>query len=172
MGSDRSKRHTFGLHSYAMPKLIFTLLIATNWVCSWAQEATPVRTFQPHVATTFALDTPAVAHIGQGDVKLHVTPGIDETMEQFAKVNHLREGYRVQVFLGDRKTAEETKRTFLQKYPDTPAYLSWLAPNFRLRVGDLRTRLEAERLLRDMKVIYPGSYIVPDDIEMPRVVED
>jgi hypothetical protein len=78
----------------------------------------------------------------------------------------------VQVFLGDRRTAEETKRTFLQKYPDTPAYLSWLAPNFRLRVGDLRTRLEAERLLRDMKVIYPGSYIVTDDIEMPRVAED
>jgi hypothetical protein len=39
-------------------------------------------------------------------------------------------------------------------------------------VGDLRTRLEAERLLRDMKVIYPGSYIVTDDIEMPRVAED
>jgi hypothetical protein len=75
----------------------------------------------------------------------------------------------VQIFLGDRATAESTKRAFLQKHPDIPAYLSWLAPNFRLRVGDLRTRLEAEHLLRDMKVLYPGSYIVPDEIEMPRI---
>jgi hypothetical protein len=118
-----------------------------------------------------AVDTPTVIPVVPGDVTLRVAPGIDGTMEQFAEVKHIRKGYRVQVFLGDRKTAEDTKRTFLQKYPDTPAYLSWLAPNFRLRVGDLRTRLEAERLLRDLKVIYPGSYIVPDDIEMPRVVE-
>ena len=59
----------------------------------------------------------------------------------------------------------ETKRSFLQKNPEIPAYLSWLAPNFRLRVGDLRTRLEAEKLLHEMRLTYPGSYIVPDEIE-------
>ncbi len=90
-------------------------------------------------------------------------------MKDYTEHKHVLKGYRVQIFLGDRKTAEETKRSFLQRNPDTPAYLSWLAPNFRLRVGDLHTRLEAEKLLRDMRVDYPGSYIVPDDIEMPRL---
>jgi hypothetical protein len=153
-----------------MRTLLLSLVLAVNLPQVQAQEPPPVRTFQRHSEPP--VDTPTVAVIAPGDVTLRVAPGIDGTMEQFAEVKHIRKGYRVQVFLGDRKTAEETKRTFLQKYPDTPAYLSWLAPNFRLRVGDLRTRLEAERLLRDMKVIYPGSYIVPDDIEMPRVVED
>ncbi|MFN3875143.1 MAG: SPOR domain-containing protein, partial [Flavobacteriales bacterium] len=59
-------------------------------------------------------------------------------------------------------------RAYLQRNPEGTAYLSWLAPNWRLRVGDCRTRLEAERLLRDVKAQYPGSYIVPDEIEMPR----
>jgi len=154
-----------------MRALLFILLLAVIWPPVQAQEPPPVRTFQRHAVNLMAVDTPTVTPVVPGDVTLRVAPGIESTMEQFAEVKHIRKGFRVQVFLGDRKTAEETKRTFLQKYPDTPAYLSWLAPNFRLRVGDLRTRLEAERLLRDLKVIYPGSYIVPDDIEMPRVVE-
>ena len=155
-----------------MRTLLLSLALAVIWPQVQAQDPPPVRTFQRHSEVPMNVDTPTVVAITPGDVTIRVAPGIEGTMEQFAEVKHIRKGYRVQVFLGDRKTAEETKRTFLQKYPDTPAYLSWLAPNFRLRVGDLRTRLEAERLLRDMKVIYPGSYIVPDDIEMPRVVED
>ncbi len=154
-----------------MIKVPFSLAAAVIASFCWAQEAPPVRTFERHVVVPALVDTPTIAPHGPGDVVLRVAPGIEKTMEQFAEVKHIRKGYRVQVFLGDRKTAEDTKRTFLQKYPDTPAYLSWLAPNFRLRVGDLRTRLEAEHLLRELKVIYPGSYIVPDEIEMPRVVE-
>lgn len=115
--------------------------------------------------STSPVDTPATA----GDVVVKVTPEIGKLLEQYSEHKHPQKGYRVQIFLGDRATAEATKRSFLQKNPDIPAYLSWLAPNFRLRVGDLRTRLEAEHLLRDMKVLYPGSYIVPDEIEMPRV---
>lgn len=118
------------------------------------------------VAGTTAVDTPAVA---VGEVRVTLTPAIEQLLTDYSAHEHRLNGYRVQIFLGDRATAEATKRAFLQRNPDVPAYLSWLAPNFRLRVGDLRTRLEAERLLRDVKEAYPGSYIVPDEIEMPRV---
>ncbi|MGV3636124.1 MAG: SPOR domain-containing protein [Flavobacteriales bacterium] len=114
-----------------------------------------------------AVDTPAVG--APSDVRVTVPPAIEKLLTDYSAREHRVNGYRVQIFLGDRATAEATKRTFLQNHPEIPAYLSWLAPNFRLRVGDLRTRLEAERLLRDVKEAYPGSYIVPDEIEMPRV---
>jgi len=140
-------------------------------------EVPPARTFKPHDATPAALvlDTPLTDSarvqplLHAGRVTIHADPEIERLMKDYAGRKHPSKGYRVQVFLGDRKTAEETRRAFLLKYPDTPAYLSWLAPNFRLRVGDLRTRLEAERLLRDLKPMYPGSYIVPDEIEPPRL---
>jgi hypothetical protein len=105
----------------------------------------------------------------KGEVTVTMSPKLEALLKDYNEHDHLQNGYRVQIFLGDRKTAEETKRTFLQKNPDIPAYLSWLAPNFRLRVGDLRTRLEAEHLLNELKVAYPGSYIVPDEIGMPRL---
>ena len=48
-----------------------------------------------------------------------------------------------------------------------PAYLSYLAPNFRIRVGDLRDRMDAERLRQELRSEFPGCYVVQDQIEPP-----
>lgn len=149
-----------------MRSSLFSLLTVLTPIALHGQQTIPeVRTVE-QVATSSATvaDTPATT---VGSVHIDADPRIEKLMTSYSEHKHVQRGYRVQIFLGDRKTAEETKRSFLQKNPDIPAYLSWLAPNFRLRVGDLHTRLQAERLLRDMKVDYPGSYIVPDEIEMP-----
>ena len=76
---------------------------------------------------------------------------------------------RRNVEIGRISGAEETRRTFLVHHPDVPAYLSYLAPNFRVRVGDLRDKLPAEKLRADLKDEFPGLYVVPDDIELPRI---
>jgi len=147
------------------PLFLGLILLASTW--SVAQE--PTRVFEPYKPAPQPVDTPATATPGQ--ITVTTDPRIDATVTRYTELKHPQRGYRVQIFLGDRKTAEDHKRTFLQKYPDVPAYMSFLAPNFRLRVGDMRTRLEAERLLRDLKTLYPGSYIVPDEIEMARLPE-
>ena len=41
-------------------------------------------------------------------------------------------------------------------------------PNFRVRVGDLRDRREAERLRSTLRADHPGCYIVPDGSSRPR----
>jgi len=145
------------MRSFLLPALFFLLTQGLS-----AQSFEDRRSGIP-------VDTPVITGHTQGDIVVHADAGIERLMKDYTERKHVQKGYRVQIFLGERKTAEDTKRIFLQKNPDTPAYLSWLAPNFRLRVGDLRTRLEAEKLLRDMRVEYPGSYIVPDEIEMPRL---
>lgn len=144
-----------------MRSSFFALLVSAPFVCSAQADLGPMPT------RGLAVDSPSTDRTG--DVVIKLTPEISKLLDAYSEHKHVQKGYRVQIFLGDRATAESTKRAFLQKNPDIPAYLSWLAPNFRLRVGDLRTRLEAEHLLRDMKVLYPGSYIVPDEIEMPRI---
>lgn len=139
----------------------------------YGQDQTdPVRAFQPYRTGSqmIVVDTPDTEQVHPGEVTVVVDPAIDKLMQTYRERPVLRQGYRVQIFLGDRPTAENQKRAFLQRHPDVPAYLSWLAPNFRLRVGDLRTRLDAERLLNELRDQFPGSYIVADEIEMPRVL--
>ena len=115
-----------------------------------------------------AADTPTIQQ--PGDVVIHQDERITKLMERYATHKHALKGYRVQIFLGsEREKAREMRRTFLLKHPDIGGYESYLAPNFRIRVGDLRTRLEAEKLRHELKTEFPGCYIVPDEIEMPRL---
>ena len=139
------------------------------------QEAPrPVKTFEPFKGgeqVTRPTDTPEVA-TGPGEVIIHQEERIGRLMDDFAARKHTLKGYRVQIFLGgDRQAGQQVRREFLLKHVDIPAYEDYLAPNFRVRVGDLRTRMEAARLLRELKADYPGAYIVPDEIEMPRLPE-
>ena len=140
-----------------------------------AQEggAQPVKTFQPYAQPVKAdpVDSPAVV-APQGDVTIEQDARIAKLMDDFAKRKHVLKGYRVQIFLGsERESGKQIRRDFLLKHVDVPAYEDYLAPNFRVRVGDCRTRLEAAKLLRDFKAEYPGAYGVPDEIEMPRLAE-
>lgn len=77
------------------------------------------------------------------------------------------DGYRVQIYFGNRTTAQEKRGKFIREYSDKSAYISYLAPNFRLRVGDFRTRLESEKFKQEISKSFPGCYIVKDKIELP-----
>ena len=90
-----------------------------------------------------------------------------EFMATYATMDRVIEGYRVQIHLGSKTDAVKVRQTFLQRHPEVPAYLSYLAPNFRIRVGDLRDRMEAERLRQELRAEFPGCYVVQDQIEAP-----
>jgi len=99
--------------------------------------------------------------------------------ERIAKLDSLKRrhpgkqsGYRVQIFFGKRPEALKMKAEFQKSHSEVPAYISYLAPNFRLRVGDFRTRLEAEKLKREIDTEYSGCYIVRDKIELPVLSQD
>lgn len=85
------------------------------------------------------------------------------------KIDHptKQDGYRVQIYFGNRNTARDRRADFVTRFPGHAAYISYLAPNFRLRVGDFRTRLESEKFKNEIARYYPGSYIVKDKIELP-----
>jgi hypothetical protein len=78
-------------------------------------------------------------------------------------------GYRIQVFsssgAGSSQRAREERAKFLTFYPEVPAYNDYDAPNFRVRVGNFRTKLEAEKLKKQIGQEFPGCFIVPDYIE-------
>lgn len=170
-------RHTFGLMLRMRSIIHFILFLCTVLPALAQEDDEPVRLFEPYKPAQIILDTDspvidtvhAVLPMRPGKVTYLVSPAIEKLMSDYADRKHPLRGYRVQIFLGDRAAAENIKRAFLQKHAEIPAYLSWLAPNFKLRVGDFRTRLEAEKMLHELRTTYPGCFIVPDEVEMPRL---
>ncbi len=83
------------------------------------------------------------------------------------------EGYRVQIYFASgnnsRKMVNDVRTKFLTKYPNTGAYEIWQAPNFKVRVGDYRTKLEAYKFYKEIKSEFPSSFIVKDNISLPKL---
>ena len=79
-------------------------------------------------------------------------------------------GYRVQVFFGsERQKAQEAKLQTTALYPDLGVYLVYQQPNFKVRIGDFKTRLDATRALREVQLNFPGAFIVPDEVKLPEL---
>lgn len=65
-------------------------------------------------------------------------------------------GYRIQIYNGnDRNEANKIKLNFLRSFPETRAYLTYHNPQFRVRIGDFRTRRDAAEFVR----LLSGRYI-------------
>lgn len=81
-------------------------------------------------------------------------------------------GYRVQVFYGsDRREAFSEQTRFKNNYPKLGAYITYKEPNYYLRVGDFRTRMEAQRFLNELKASYPTLFIFREKINAPELEE-
>ncbi|MCJ0742170.1 SPOR domain-containing protein [Pedobacter montanisoli] len=77
-------------------------------------------------------------------------------------------GYRVQIFYGsDRKQAFGEQAKFKADYPKLNTYITYKEPNYFLRVGDFRTRLEAQQFLNEFKSVYPTLFIFREKINAP-----
>lgn len=80
-------------------------------------------------------------------------------------------GYRVQIYMASGNNAlsdaEIVKKDFEQNFPELTAYITFREPYYRVRVGDYRTRLEANQLLKPIRKSYQDAWIIQDKISLP-----
>lgn len=92
-------------------------------------------------------------------------------VEKLKKLNAAHQsmpGYRLQLYFGnDRAHANDLKTEFLNLYPKTSAYVLYRQPNFKLRVGDFKSRLEALKFLKEIQTFYNTAFIVQDEVKLP-----
>ncbi len=83
------------------------------------------------------------------------------------------DGFRVQVFFdSDKSKINAARSQVIAKFPKTDTYITYNAPNFILKVGDFRTRLEAERVKAKLEAEFPTSFIVTEKIYLPRLQKE
>lgn len=79
-------------------------------------------------------------------------------------------GYRVQIFYGsDRREVFNEQSKFNNSFPELNTYITYKQPNYYLRVGDFRTRLEAQRLMNELKPFFPTLFIFREKINAPNL---
>lgn len=107
----------------------------------------------------------------QGNIRYDIEPAIEKIQADYVtaweKVGETN-GYRIQIIAlagANAKTRVEKEfQKFVAEFPEIPAYLSFVAPNFRIRVGNFFTRLQAYKTLLEIRPTHPDAYITSDKI--------
>jgi hypothetical protein len=100
---------------------------------------------------------------------------LDDLVRRHIELNRENKGmpgYRIRIFSESgqraRPNAHNVQATFFNKYPDIDTHLEYDPPNFKVYVGDFRTRSEALKMQKRIRRDYPYSFIVSDQINFPR----
>lgn len=111
----------------------------------------------------------------EGNVEIIKDRRIDALLEKQSLiippgVNPKIDGFRIQLFFDSEKSKiHSAKVKFMSKYSTVDTYINYNAPNFFLKAGDFRTRLEAEKVKSGIKAEFPTSFIVKEKINLPRL---
>lgn len=108
------------------------------------------------------------------NLKINQDPRLDKMLSWHIgnnKTNNSIDGFRVEIFFSSdvdaKQKALRKKVEFLSIYPENAVHVLYVSPNFRVRVGDFRTKNEALKLYKEIKTTYPVAFIVTDEIDFP-----
>lgn len=77
-------------------------------------------------------------------------------------------GYRIQIFNGSRRESLQMRSRFIDAFPGIPVYSIYEQPEFKIQVGDYRSRIEAERALMRIQEVFSGSLVLKTTINFPQ----
>lgn len=120
-----------------------------------------------------------VAQTGMGEQDAYIiTPDVDSLVALHMAYNQEFpefSGYRIQLMMESGNHAltesEELVAEFSEKYPEVGSYITFREPYYRVRIGDFRTRLEAENFLSKITRKYPSAWVIQDDIVISSLLQ-
>ena len=126
---------------------IFILFVAPHYIYSQQysnQESDSVKTFIQEI---------------------NMEEGIKQLLRKNQQIYYEKggiDGFCVQIYSGDsRGECQTIKYQFMKRFPEiTSVYYERISPNWKVRVGKCRTKLEAKKLQSIIREFYPGSYII------------
>ena len=100
---------------------------------------------------------------------------VDQLVAKHIQINQVlntMDGFRIQVFsdsgTNSKNKAQTAHDELKGKFPAMGVYLSFKSPNYKVRIGDFRTKLDAQRFLIELTTDYPNAFIIADQITLPK----
>lgn len=147
--------------------LLILSLLAVSAVALQAQET---ETTAPVDSTLLGRNI--LTLMGSG-VEITQSTTVQQALDNYIQSNAHKPitGYRIRVFYDNgpqaRVKSETIERTLQQQF-NAAVYRSFESPNYKVTVGDFRTKDEALRIYNALKGTYPTAYIIKEPINYPR----
>jgi hypothetical protein len=88
---------------------------------------------------------------------------LDQLLSEKRKRNTtiaINECYKIQIFNGNNETAKKTVSEFKQEFKAIDATIVFNTPNYKVWVGNFKTRIEVERNLIEIKKKYTNALLI------------
>ena len=77
--------------------------------------------------------------------------------------------FRIQLYSGNRSRSSETKNRFKKLYPNILVETSYEQPYFKTKANAIRSRIEAEKILKTYKKHFKNAFIFEQDIQINKL---
>ena len=98
-----------------------------------------------------------------GKTNVSVDPKIDQLLKEKRKLNtglFLNEGYKIQIFYGNSEDSKKKLQEFKREFKNLDGTIIFNSPNYKVWIGNFKTRIEVERAMVDIKKKYPTALII------------
>ena len=98
-----------------------------------------------------------------GKTNISVDPKIDQLLKEKRKLNSglfLNEAYKIQIFYGNSEESKKKLQEFKREFKDLDGTIIFNSPNYKVWIGNFKTRIEVERAMVDIKKKYPTALII------------
>ena len=98
-----------------------------------------------------------------GKTNVSVDPKIDQLLKEKRKLNtglFLNEAYKIQIFYGNSEESKKKLQEFKREFKDLDGTIIFNSPNYKVWIGNFKTRIEVERAMFDIKKKHPTALII------------
>jgi hypothetical protein len=73
-------------------------------------------------------------------------------------------GYRIQIYYGSENGAIAAKSKFSELFPNTATYIEYDSPDWKVKVGNFKTKLEADKAREEILLVFDGAFVLEEKI--------
>ena len=77
--------------------------------------------------------------------------------------------FRIQLYSGNRSGSSETKNRFKKLYPNILVETSYEQPYFKTKANAIRSKIEAEKILKSYKKHFKNAFIYQEEIDIDKL---
>ena len=147
--------------------LILTVLLLGN-ISLQAQDTTRTAPVDSTLVGKSILSV-----LGSG-IQVEQSAPVRQALEKYTQANGQKpiSGDRIRVFYDNgpqaRAKSESIEQVLRKQFPGTGVYRSFESPNYKVSIGDFRSKDEALRIFNSLKGAYPTAFIIKESINYPR----
>ncbi len=102
----------------------------------------------------------AVGFAQKGQVDIQQDNKIADLLDIYKSSNENHEYYRIQVGFGSYAKAQSIKENVEIDFPGLSSKIDFDSPTYRVRLGRFKTKLEAERKFKEVRIKYPDAMLL------------